>query len=447
MTGENTGKTGVGAVVTQVIVWGLIAVFAYLPFGSGGSTSKDDYPRKPIEIVVPFKAGGGSDVLVRMFQKAINKNKLLPVPLVVVNRPGASATDGSRFVKDSEADGYTLLNLHDAIVISKEFGKVDYGPEAFEPIAGTISNGIVVVVKDDLPYTNLQELLDDARKNPSKLIFGCALGTPTHVAGLLLQKEAGIKFNLIQSGGGAARLEQLMGKHIDVSVFSVAEYMTFKAQGMKALAYLGEARHPDLPDLKTAKEQGVNAVTDVTFYWWFPKDTDKNKVKKIAGVLEKAMEDEELLSFLKKNKMTPLFLTGEKLQKHLQNLEVKVSSLEAEKVHELPPFHLIVMGTLALFLVYIVWDNIKNKKGVKAADLEKPNYAPAAVTIGLVVLYIFTMSTGFIDFRILTFVFMMSLGLFLSGKEISKTVLIQCSLLISLGTYYVFTNIVHVDLP
>ena len=448
MTEDKTESRGAGYIVTQILVWAAIAVFAYLPFWSSSSSNEEVYPKKPIEIVVPFKAGGGSDVLVRMFQKTINKNKLLPVPLVVVNRPGASATDGSRFVKDAEADGYTLLNLHDAIIISKQFGKVDYGPEAFEAVAGTVSNGIVVVVKEDSPYKSLSDLLDDAKKRPSQIIFGCALGTPTHVAGLQLQKEGEVKFNMIQSGGGAARLEQLMGKHIDVSVFSVAEFMNFKSQGMKALSYLGDERHPELPDLPTAKEEGVKAVTDVTFYWWFPKGTDQSKVKKIASVFKEAMKDEELLSFLNKNKMAPLFLTGEKLDLKLQKLETEISSLEAEKTHELPPFHLIIMGTLALFLIFIVWDNISKKETLKPIEKDKVNYTPAIITIAIVCLYIFLMSTGFVDFRILTFIFMMSLGLFLSGgKGVSKTVLLECSLFISLGTYYVFTNIVHVDLP
>jgi len=447
MTDVSSVKRGPGFIITKILVWAGIIVFGYLPF-EGSSINGDGYPRKPIEIVVPFKAGGGSDILVRMFQKTINKNKLLPVPLVVVNRPGASATDGSRFVKDTEADGYTLLNLHDAIIISKQFGKVDYGPESFEAVAGTVSNGIVVVVRNDSPYKNLNDLVEDAKKRPSQIIFGCALGTPTHVSGLLLQKEGKMKFNLIQSGGGAARLEQLMGNHINVSVFSVAEYMNFKSQGLRAISYLGEDRHPELPDIPTAKEEGVNAVTDVTFYWWFPKDTDQSKVKKIANVFKEAMKDEELLAFLNKNKMAPVFLTGEKLDLHLQKLESKISSLEAGEAHDLPPFHLIVMGTLALFLIYIVWDNISKKDAEKSLKKEKVNYLPATITIAIVCLYIFLMSLGVVDFRILTFVFMVSLGLFLSDKgKISKQALFECSLLISLGTYYVFTHIVHVDLP
>lgn len=432
----------------HIILWVAIVALAYLPFSSGSNIDQDDYPRKPIEIVVPFKTGGGSDVLVRMFQKTINKKNLLPVPLVVINRPGASATDGSRFVKDAKPDGYTILNLHEAIIISKYLGSVNYGPEAFEPIAGTVTTGTVIVVKEDSPYKSLEELVAGAKQNPGKLIFGCALGTPTHVNGLILEREAGIKFNLIQSGGGAARLELLMGNHIDVSVFSVNEYASFKSQGLKALAYMGDKRHPDLPDIPTAKECGVNAENDVMQYWWFPKGTDPKKGEIITNAFKKALEDEELLAFIKKNNATPDFLTGDELATRIKRVEDKVSSIEAGSFQELPQFHLIVLATLAIFLVFIIWDTkSKGKTKVKVSQ-ESLNYTPAAVTIGAVVAYIFMMSQGLIDFRILTFIFMLSLGLFLSNKKtLNKTILLECALLISLGTYYVFTQIVHVDLP
>jgi tripartite-type tricarboxylate transporter receptor subunit TctC len=447
MTEVSKQKITVKFIVIRIMIWAAIIALAILPFWAAKNNKQSEYPLKPIEIVVPFKAGGGSDVLVRMFQKTITKNKLLPVPLIVVNRPGASATDGSRFVKDTEPDGYTLLNLHDAIIISKQFGKVDYGPEAFEPVAGTVSNGIVVVVKESSAYKSFGDLIEDAIKRPSQVIFGCAMGTPTHVSGLLIQKEANIEFNLIQSGGGAARLEQLMGAHIDVSVFTVAEFLKFKTQGMKALAYLGEERHPDLPSLKTAKELGINAVADVTQFWWFPKGTDQKKVKKIAAVFKKALEDEELLAYLRNNKMSPVFYTGKELVGYLQKLETKISSLET-KTRELPPFHLIVSGTVLVFLLYIVCDTILKMKRKKWSASEPLNIKPALVTIGLICLYIFLMGSGLLDFRVLTFIFMMTLGLFLSDKKIlNRTVLIECSLVISLGVYYVFTNIVHVDLP
>jgi hypothetical protein len=153
------------------------------------------------------------------------------------------------------------------------------------------------------------------------------------------------------------------------------------------------------------------------------------------------------LAYLKNNKMSPVFYTGAELGGHLQKLETKISSLET-KTRELPPFHLIVGGTVLVFLLYIVGDTILKMKRKTWPASEPLNVKPALVTIGLICLYIFVMGSGILDFRILTFIFMMTLGLFLSNKTVlNKTILIECALIISLGTYYVFTYIVHVDLP
>ena len=440
-------KSSKTSIVFRLIIWIAILYLGYLPFSSSQNSSTNKYPSKPIELVVPFKAGGGTDVVVRMFQKAINKNKLLPVPLVVVNRPGAGGSDGSRYVKDLEPDGYTILNLHDAMIISKYFGNVEYGPEAFDLIAGTVTSGLVIVVKDKSPYKNLNELIEDSRKKPNQLIFGCALGTPTHVSGLLLENAAKVDFNLIQSGGGAARLEQLMGGHIDVSVFSVAEFMNFKSQGLRALAYMSAERHVDLPDLPTAIEQNVNVINDIMFYWWFPKGTDSEKVKYMAKVFKEALKDEELKSFINKLKMSPEYVDAEKLDTKVKMIESKIKGLNSGDVTKLPPFHLLTGALVIFFLLFIIRDNLAHENPIDFKP-EPVLIKPAIVTAVLTILYVALMSFGILDFRILTLIFMMALGLYLcDDKEVSKLVLLECSLFISLGTYYVFTDIVYVDLP
>ena len=113
------------------------------------------FPRKPIKVVVPFPAGGGSDTFTRIMQTAIRDADLLPQPLVVINVPGAGGTIGSRRVRDAQADGYTILNLHEGILSSKYSGLVTYGPEAFRPIAATGQSGLVICVRDDSPYRTL----------------------------------------------------------------------------------------------------------------------------------------------------------------------------------------------------------------------------------------------------------------------------------------------------
>jgi tripartite-type tricarboxylate transporter receptor subunit TctC len=110
-----------------------------------------DYPSKPITVIVPFAAGGGSDVFVRIFQNAIRKNDLCPQPIVIKNIAGAGGTIGSRTARNAKPDGHTILCLHDGIYTAEHYGNADWGPDDFEPIAATGRSGVVVAVKKTHP--------------------------------------------------------------------------------------------------------------------------------------------------------------------------------------------------------------------------------------------------------------------------------------------------------
>jgi len=221
----------------------------------------DRFPRKPLKVVVPFPAGGGSDTFTRIMQKAIRDANLLPQPMVVINVPGAGGTVGSRRVRDAKPDGYTILNLHEGIFSSKYSGRVPFGPEAFRPIAATGQSALVIYVQEDSPYRSLKDLMEAATKNPDRVLFGMAQGTPTHFAGRKLELAAGeAKFRFVASGGGSKRFNDLIGGHLDATPFSMAEYTSFAEGGVRALASLASERHPDLPNLPTAREDGYEVV-------------------------------------------------------------------------------------------------------------------------------------------------------------------------------------------
>ena len=227
-------------------------IFTHLVFLS---TLHGDFQSKPITVIVPFYAGGGSDVFVRIFQNAIRKNNLCSQPLVIKNIAGAGGTIGSRTARDAEADGHTILCLHDGIYTAQHYGNADWGPADFEPIAATGRSGVVVAVEEDSPYSSLSELMQEANQRPYQLVYGTNLGAPNHYSALFLQKgKPGAKFRFTQTVGGAKRLAQLKGGHIDLTGFSVAEYQQFKDAGIKALASLGEEREPSFPNLPTANE-------------------------------------------------------------------------------------------------------------------------------------------------------------------------------------------------
>ena len=145
-----------------------------------------DFPEKPITVIVPFAAGGGSDTFVRIFQKAIREENLSPQPIVVKNVAGAGGTIGSRTVLDAKPDGYTILCLHDGMYTAQHYGNADWGPSDFEPIAAIGRSGVVIAVKDNSPYQSLAELMEEAAERPYELVFGTNIGAPNHYSAMFL---------------------------------------------------------------------------------------------------------------------------------------------------------------------------------------------------------------------------------------------------------------------
>ena len=142
-------------------VWHVVACITILIIGSWWigqfelASDNQDYPSRPIHVVVPYAAGGGSDTFVRIVQQGIAEGDLLPQPLVIINQAGGIGTIGSREVKNAPPDGYKILCHHNAIITAKLAGTVTYGPEAFEPIAMTGEMSMVILVRADAPIRNV----------------------------------------------------------------------------------------------------------------------------------------------------------------------------------------------------------------------------------------------------------------------------------------------------
>ncbi|MEM1296694.1 MAG: tripartite tricarboxylate transporter substrate binding protein, partial [Verrucomicrobiota bacterium] len=296
------------------------------------SESLDDFPRKPIKVIVPFGPGGASDTLARIVQEAIRRDELAPEPLVMINVPGAGGTIGSRRAKNARPDGYTILNLHDGILTAKHTGH-DYGAEEFIPIASTGSSHTVVCTGPEGNWPDLKQVLVEAKKRPGEVKFGMNLGAPSHFVGLQLeQKEEGASFGMIPLQGGADRFEKLVGGHVDLSIFSVSEYLQFRMterrpNGLRAIAYLGPERHPQLAGTPTGIEVGVDLVTGTTQFWWAPKGTPADRIEKLGDILEAAMKSEWLESRYRQKSVEPICLRGDPLLQLIEEKEAQLASL------------------------------------------------------------------------------------------------------------------------
>lgn len=314
-----------------------------------------DYPSKPITVIVPFAAGGGSDVFVRIFQNAIRKNNLCPQPIVIKNIAGAGGTIGSRSAKNATPDGHTILCLHDGIYTAQHYGNADWGPNNFEPIAATGRSGVVVAVEEDSPYTSLNELMEEAKDRPYQLVYGTNLGAPNHYSALFLQNgKSGAKFRFTQTGGGAKRLAQLKGGHIDLTGFSVAEYQQFKDAGIKALASLGEERESSFPNLTTALEQEVRATHDLMQFWWAPQNTPPERIAYLQNLLAEAMATREIKESFQNLHMDPVLQVGQDLLKTIADRSQKLQGITIDKPTALPPLESIILGITVICFVFVL---------------------------------------------------------------------------------------------
>lgn len=249
-----------------------------------------EFPERPVRVVVPFGAGGGSDTLVRVIQEAVGQAELLPEPMVVVNVPGAGSGVGTRRVSDATPDGYEILFNHVAILSNEIAGNTDVSYRDFEPIVATGEMCTIPMVREDAPYTSLEELVNAAASEPDTVLAGVNMGGLNHTAGLMMQAGSDAEFRFVQIGGGAKVFAALLGGHVQVGFFTGAEAVNYGAQGLRPLAVFSPERDPSIPDLPTAAELGYDVTLCTMNMWFAPKGTPEATVDTLRTAISGAME-------------------------------------------------------------------------------------------------------------------------------------------------------------
>jgi len=248
------------------------------------------YPEKPIRFIVPWAAGGDTDAIVRIMASYVEKN--LGKPLVIVNITGASGTVGAREAKNSPADGYTIFSVHDYIHTTYYVGISDINYWDFEPIVLVTSTPSVVATHSKAKWNSMKELLEDVKTRPGHITFGATLGSTSHFFPALIEKEAGIKWRYVSYEGTAPRMTALLGGHIDLGETNIpGGKELLKAGKLKLLAIATEKRSPELPDVPTLKELGINIVYAVNRGVLALKGTPEDILVKLEDAFAKAAKD------------------------------------------------------------------------------------------------------------------------------------------------------------
>ena len=230
-----------------------------LVFLSGTMTFADEYPAKPIKLIVPWGAGGGTDALMRVI--AHFAGKYLGQPMVVVNVPGVGGTMGARQGKDAKPDGYTLTATHESVISSRIVGVSDFDYSDFIPIANMTLTPAMVAARPNAPWNDMKDMIAAAKKSPATIKFGATLGSTSHFFPLDIANQAGIEFKIVGYEGTAKRQAALLGGFLDLGESNpAAGKKYFEAKKLKPLGIATEERHVLLPDVPTLKEQGVNVL-------------------------------------------------------------------------------------------------------------------------------------------------------------------------------------------
>ncbi|KNZ31015.1 MAG: ABC transporter substrate-binding protein [Methylibium sp. NZG] len=261
--------------------------------------SQGAWPSKPVTIVVPFPAGGGTDAFARPLTAVLSKN--LGRQFLIDNKGGAGGTVGAGVAAKAAPDGYTFFMgaVHHAIAPSM-YPKLDYNIETdFIPVGLVASVPQVIVVNPkNVPVTDLKGLLDFVRKNPGKLNYGSAgNGTSHHLAGELFKLQTKTFITHIPYRGAGPALQDLIAGQVDMMFDGLGSSAAhIKGGRIKALATASEKRAPGFADVPTSIEAGVPTYQVATWYGlWAPKGTPKDVTDKMQAELTKALTSDELV--------------------------------------------------------------------------------------------------------------------------------------------------------
>jgi len=275
-----------------------ILLVCSLPWLKLPHASAQAFPEKPVRIVVPFSAGGATDVITRLVGNAMSP--LLGQTVVVENRSGAGGTIAAAAVSRSLADGYTILagGVTNILVIPELDTTLPYTPEKdLEPIAQISTNDYVLVVAHTSPYQSVRDVVNAARQRPGQLSYATTgIGGPLHVSMEYLARENDLTFNHIPYPGESKMVPDLLSGRVDLAIVSLtlAEPM-MKDGRMRILALLSERRSNLSPDIPTIGEAGYPGHEIPIWLGFFvPKGTPQAAIQTLSQTVNRAITQPEV---------------------------------------------------------------------------------------------------------------------------------------------------------
>ena len=269
---------------------------AALVLAIAAGAAADEYPVKPIRLIVPFPPGGSNDVVGRLIAKQLGEK--LGQQVFVDNRGGAGSMIGTEALSKAAPDGYTLGIASIAFAVNPALHKLPYDPfKSFEPVSILATGPNVLVVNPELPVKSVAELVALAKKEPGKLNYASAgIGSFQHLGGELFKLEAGVDIVHVPYKGGGPAMQDVIAGHIKIMFSSLIQTTPFIKSGqLRPLGIGGSKRSPVLPDVPTIAESGVPGYAANN--WWrilAPAGTPKPIVEKLYKNIQLALQSPEM---------------------------------------------------------------------------------------------------------------------------------------------------------
>lgn len=254
-----------------------------------------DIPCDTAQLIVPWGAGGGTHVIFSEFEKTIQELDVQP-KIQVVTVPGQGGNKGAKEAAKAAPDGCTLFAIHQSAVTSFLNGRIDFQFDGFETVANLTSTPDIVGANIDTPYNTFEEFKEYAGANPGAIKVGATFGSTSHFLWLLLAQKMGIEFSYVPYDGTAERMTALLSGAIDMGSLNVASGLKhFETNALKGLAIAAEERDPQVPDMPTVKELGVDLTFALERGIVAPKGTSEDVIAHWSEIFKAATEDAGLI--------------------------------------------------------------------------------------------------------------------------------------------------------
>jgi putative tricarboxylic transport membrane protein len=279
------------------------------------------YPSKPVEVTVHTSAGSGGDLVSRLVGEIARREKLLPQPLMVVNRVGGAGITGFSFFKEKRGDPYHMLSVTGTLLAMAYRPDVNIGLENYTPLALMAIDPQTIMVPADSPYKTFKELVEAARKAPNTLVAATTSiqGTGRQVVWMIERAVPGAKFRFVTFKGGSDAVTSTAGGHTTFTTENLGEGLSFvETKKLRVLAISADKRLPQVPDVPTLQELGYPIVAGTIRGFTFTAGVPKEAVTTMETALAQVHRSPAWKDFVARNIFQDVFLGSADFTKFLQ---------------------------------------------------------------------------------------------------------------------------------